>query len=374
MTPTPTPTPTPLPTPLLLAPLAREQRDRIRAVRVGVVAVVAVVILVGALLVTGPLRVLSGPRVDVDFAFCGPIKPGASVRLAGVVVGVVDDVVLLAGRDLVAGPRAMVRVRARVQDRVSHLLTADTRFFVTTLGVLGEHYLDIAPTETPGTVQTPLADGARVDGVTLARADLLLPRASALLERADALLPTSPELARLMSATTSLVTTLSAILDTGDSRTAIDADVKDVRGLLADVRTLVRSANTGIGNGGPLRETLAALPPVLRSTHQLEDTLLKADVATTLQTFQALARRTDTLLQELDAGPVGDVEAQKKVFAELSTTLRSLDTAARQAERVLGTIDSKTGAGKLLVDDAFANDVKAVVKTVREDPLKLLFR
>lgn len=364
----PPPSP-PAPSPLLLAPLAREQRDRARAVRVGVVAVVGVAILVGALLVTGPMRILSGPRIDVDFAFCGPIKPGASVRLAGIVVGVVDDVVLLAGQDPVAGPDAMVRVQARVEERVRHLLTKETRFYVTTLGVLGEHYLDIAPV-----AGVPLPDGARVDGVTLARADLLLPRASALLERADALLPTSPELTRLLSATTSLVTTLAEILDNKETRQGFDADVADVRGLLTDVRALVRGARAGIGDGGPLRETLTALPPVLRATQKLEDEVLAHDVGDTLQTFQALAQRTDALLLKLDTGPVGDVAAQKKLMGELSTTLRSLDTAARQAERVLSVIDAKKGAGKLLADDAFADDVKAVVKTVREDPVKLLFK
>ncbi len=355
--------------PILVAPLRRELDDRARAVRVGVAIIVAVVVLVGALLVTGPLRLVTGPRIAVDFAFCGPIKPGASVRLAGVVVGVVDDVELLAGKDPVAGPKAMVRVHAHVEDRVQHLLTDATAFYVTTLGVLGEHYLDVDP--HPG---APLSDGARVDGVTLARADLLLPRASALLDRADALMPDSPELKRLMAASTTLTTLLADLLADDDARRAMGDDVTAMRELLADVRLLVRGARVGVGDGATLKETLAALPPVLASTRTLEDQALKSDMVGALRDMQRLAKKTEALVDAIDDGPVGNVEVQRKLVSELSMTLRSLDVAARRAEGVMRTLDEGQGAGRLWRDDAFANDVKAVVKQVREDPVKLLFK
>ena len=357
------------PEPLLIAPMQRELSDRARAVRVGVVLLVATAIFVGALALTGPLRVLSGPRIDVDFAFCGPIKPGASVRLAGVVVGVVEDVELLAGRDPAAGPEAMVRVKARVDGRVAHLLTDQTRFFVTTLGVLGEHYLDMAPKNG-----RPLADGDRVDGVTLARADLLLPRASALLERADALLPGSPELQTLMTATSSLVQALAAILADDDARKTVDSDLTAMRELVADVRALVRGARRGIGDGGALQQTLQALPPVLASTRALEDELLAAGVGATLGDVQRLAQQTRALLEKLESGPVGDVETQRQLARDLGVTLRALDAAARRADRVLGLIDEQKGVGRLLQDDAFTNDVRSIVKEVRENPMQLLFK
>jgi ABC-type transporter Mla subunit MlaD len=359
--------------PILIAPLRRELDDRARAVRVGAAIIVATVILVGALLVTGPLRLVTGPQIAVDFAFCGPIKPGASVRLAGVVVGVVEDVELLAGQNAEAGPDAMVRVHAHVEQRIQHLLTDKTQFYVTTLGVLGEHYLDIAP--APGDAKgKALHDGARVDGVTLARADLLLPRASALLERADALMPDSPELKRLMAASTTLTTLLADLLSNDDARQAMGDDVAAMRELLADVRLLVRGARVGVGDGSALKDTLVALPPVLASTKALEDEALKARVGDVLGDVQRLAQKTERLVDAIDDGPIGDVATQKKLAAELSTTLRSLDTAARRADAVMRVLDEGKGAGRLWRDDAFAADVKDVVKQVREDPMKMLFK
>ncbi len=364
------PSPPPIPTPLLLQPLAQESLDRKRAVRVGVVVVCSVLVFVAVLLFTGPIRVLQGPRVDVDFAFCGPIKPGASVRVAGVVVGVVDDVVLLAGRDRVAGPAAMVRVRARVEQDVAHLLTSGTRFYVTTLGVLGEHYLDIDP--APG---SPLADGARVDGVTLARADLLLPRASALLERADELLPSSPEAKRLMATTASLIEALDAVLKNEDQQQQLKDGLKDATALIDDLRQLVKGAAVGVGDGRALKSTLEGLPPVLDRTARLEDGLLQAELQTFVAEARSTLQHTEILLRALEKGPATDPLLQTKVTAQLSSTLTSLDAAARRAERLLGKIENQEGAaGKLFHDEDVAKDLKAVLKALREDPMKFLFR
>ncbi|MDP2343022.1 MAG: MlaD family protein [Deltaproteobacteria bacterium] len=357
-------------TPLLLKPLAQESLDRKRAVRVGVVVVCSVLVLIAILLATGPIRVLSGPRLDVDFAFCGPIKPGASVRVAGVVVGVVDDVVLLAGKDASAGPGAMVRVRARVEQNVAHLLTTGTRFYVTTLGVLGEHYLDIDP--EPG---TPLVDGARVDGVTLARADLLLPRASALLERADALLPSSPEAKRLMTTTASLIEALDAVLKDEDQQQLLKDGLKDATALVDDLRVLVKGAAVGVGDGRALKRTLEGLPPLIEKTGRLEDGLLQAELHTFVTEARTILRRTEPMLLALEKGPAADPVLQTKLAVQLSSTLGSLDQAARRAERLLGTIEKKEGAaGKLFYDESVADDLKAVLKALREDPMKFLFR
>ena len=302
--------------------------------------------------------------------FCGPIKPGASVRVAGVVVGVVDDVVLLAGTDTAAGPLAMVRVRARVEQQVAHLLTGGTRFYVTTLGVLGEHYLDIDP--APGPL---LADGARVDGVTLARADLLLPRASALLERADALLPSSPEVKRLMTTTASLLEALDAVLKDETQQQQLKDGLKDATALVDDLRVLVKGAAVGIGDGKALKSTLEGLPPVLEKTGRLEDTLLQAELTAFVTEARTTLKRTDGLLSALEKGPASDPKLQTKVVADLTITLESLDAAARRAERLLGKIERSEGAaGQLFHDDDVAKDFKAILRGFREDPMKFIFR
>ena len=347
----------------LLQPLQSELDDRRRAVRVGAIAVVAAFILVGAFLATGPLQVLTGNNVRVDFGFIGPLKPGASVRISGLVVGVVKKVELLAGKDADAGPTAMVRVHARVQDEVVHLVTDKAHYYVTTLGVLGEHYLDIEP--VAGGV--PLADNARVHGISLARADLLLPRAASLLEKADALVPSSQESRALMESAKQLMGTLDGLWrDEGET----DKAAVEVHGLMADLRALVRGAAAGLGDGQHLRKSLERLPGVLDKAEQLEAQALAADLGKLLGDARTVLGRLDGTLLALE-GDAQDAAANN----QLRRTLISLDAAARRADRLLRMVEAhEGGAGMLFHDEDVAADLKAVLRAVRKDPLRFLIQ
>jgi len=217
--------------------------------------------------------------------------------------------------------------------------------------------------------------GARVDGVSLARADLLLPRASALLERADDLLPSSPEAKRLMATATTLLEALDGILKDDESNAELKAGVKDARALVDDLRLLVRGAAVGVGDGKALRATLEKLPPLLIKTGQVEDQVLAVDLEAFISDTRATLHRADALMDALGRGPAGDAAQQTKLATELSSTLRSLDGAARRADRLMTQIENKEGAvGKLWGDAAVADDVKSILKAVREDPVKFLFR
>lgn len=322
--------------------------DRRRAVRVGLAFLAAVGVLLGLLIVTGPLAIVQGATVNVDFAFCGPIKPGAAVRLSGVVVGVVQDVQLLLGKDSAAGPDKMVRVVARIEPRAMAAITEQARFYVTTLGVLGEHYLDVEP--APG--GTLLAEGARVDGVTLARADLLLPRAASLLGRADDLLPNSPEALELLRATSSLVKQIDALL--GDPKTGAAA---------TEVQAMAVA----------LRKTLERLPGVLDHTDALVTSLDPAAVGALVADARQTAARVQKTLDRLDQAPLLEPDKQEQLRRELSAALVAIDEAGRRADRLMAAVEKKEGAaGKLFWDEAAAADLKAVLKGLREDPVRFL--
>jgi ABC-type transporter Mla subunit MlaD len=341
------------------------RRDRARALRVGAVVLLAGVVLVALLVVTGPLRVLSGRSVHVDFAYAGPIKPGAAVRCAGVVVGSVEGVDFLGGQDAAAGPSAMVRVRARIEDRASVVVTDRARFYVTTLGVLGEHYLDIEPVAGG----KALDDGARVDGVTLARADLLLPRAAALLERANDVLDKTPEMLALLQSTSSLLKRVDELL--GDPKNQRDLD--HARSLLADLDRLVHGAAVGVGDGKVLRDVLSKLGPTLDDTRALEGELHKIDVVTLAKSGEKTLGTVDHVLAAVDGGLLTDNARQKELTQRLDTTLQALTDVSRRADRLLGVIESKQGAaGKLYFDDDVARDLKAVLRGLRDDPMKFL--
>ncbi len=324
--------------------------DRRRAVRVGLAFLASVAVLLALLIVTGPLAIVQGSTVRVDFAYCGPIKPGAAVRLSGVVVGVVHDVELLLGQDHAAGPDKMVRVAAKIEPRAMGALTDRARFYVTTLGVLGEHYLDVEP----AVGGAPLTDGARVDGVTLARADLLLPRAAGLLGRADDLLPSSPEVLELLRAASSLVKQVDALLG--------NEAATQTAGELAALAVAVR-------------KSLERLPGVLERADRLAVGLDQAGLAELVTDARALSERLRTTLDRVDRAPLLDPDKQEQVRRELSAALVTIDEAGRRADRLMGAVETKQGAaGKLFWDEAAARDLGAVLRGLREDPVRFFLQ
>lgn len=345
---------------------ARTTRQRI--VRVAIIMGISAAIFIGLIVATGPLAVVGGKSVQADFAFAGPVKPGASVRISGVIVGAVRGVELLAGRDPIAGPGKMVRVTAKIEERAMVALTDRARFRVTTLGVLGEHYLDIEPVQGG----SPLRDGARIDGVDQARPDLLLSRASGLLERAEELLPSSPEARDLMRSLAALMARLDAALgDASSPENAAAAD--DVRSLAKDLRAVIRGAAVGIGDGTSLRRSLDKMPGVLERAEALEAGLDEAGVASLVVEARASLARLDRTLGLVDAAPLMDAAKQEALRSDVEKAMRSIDAVSRRADRLLLVVEQKKGgAGKLFWDEEAAADLKAVLHGLRAEPLRFL--
>lgn len=342
----------------------RQTRERRRALTVGALALGALVVFGALVFALGPARVLRGRALAVELGFAGPIKPGASVRIAGIVVGTVTDVELLAtSRD----PERIVRVHARVEEDASSLVTDSARFYVTTLGVLGEHYLDIEP----GPGGAPLPDGSTVKGVTLPRPDLLLPRAAGLLARADDLLPNSPEVMDLMKQAARLLARLDEILasDGGDALT------QEGRALLADVRQLVRGAAAGVGDGAALKRTLEAAPAALVRADRLGASLEASDVQAVLAEARAAATLATALGTRLEQSPFLEATAQEELQRRLVAALDAIDGAGHRADRLLAVIEQKQGgAGRLFWDEAAADDLRGLLRGLRENPVRFLLQ
>lgn len=321
--------------------------------RVGALVIVSAGILLAILIVTGPLRIYRGVPVAVDFGYAGPIKAGAAVRLSGVVVGSIEDVELLAGTDERAGPDVMVRVHARIEERAMPAVTPEARFYVTTLGVLGEHYLDVVPAVPRG---EPLKPGAVVRGTDLARSDLLLPRAAALLEVMSAILDDGREEAvDLMRRTSALIQQLDELLSTGEGRPLLD----DVKQLLVDAKQLMGSLDTIVGDGSELR---AAIQRANRLGKAFED----ANLPGALQ-------RADALLGTVEQMPLASPERQAALLQDLEQSLAAFEDVAARADRLLALIEQgKGGAGKAFHDEQLVDDLKAVLHQLRRNPFRLL--
>lgn len=332
--------------------------------RVSALLLLSVVVLAGILVVTGPLRVAQGNPLRIDFAFTGPIKPGAAIRISGVVVGVVQEIEFLGGQDSSAGPEVMVRLHADLEERAWPALSSNARFFVTTLGVLGEHYLDIMP-QAGG---TPLAPGSVVRGTDLARADLLLPRAAALLEVMSAVLDEGrADATRLMAALAELLALLQKELSADEN----GALVAEGRHLLIEIRDLARSVRTALGDGHSAKELLQKAHALADRGETVAGELEKANLRSVMATGQKTLDRLNGTLDGLAQSPLWPAQKQQELILQLQTTLAHIDQLSVRTERLLGQVEQGEGAaGQAFRDETLIQDLKSVLRALRDGPMR----
>ena len=117
-------------------------------VKVGIVVAIAIVILIFSAFIVkeGELRGFRTREytVKVIFDFVGGLKETAPVRLAGVKVGQVEKIRFI--------QEPLTKVEATISLKEAIQLRENAQFSITTVGLLGEKYIEI----TPGSLDTPV--------------------------------------------------------------------------------------------------------------------------------------------------------------------------------------------------------------------------
>jgi phospholipid/cholesterol/gamma-HCH transport system substrate-binding protein len=108
-------------------------------VKVGALVVVAVVLFLSALVFVGGVNLLRKPRVTYTtyFKFAGGLEPGAFVRFGGLKVGTVQSAEI--------DPQDSTRIRVRLALNAGTPVRANSRARISTLGFLGENYVEVSP-------------------------------------------------------------------------------------------------------------------------------------------------------------------------------------------------------------------------------------
>lgn len=151
--------------------------------KVGALILVALGLLGAFVVVMGGLSFEPTLTVYVTFQNPGGLQSGAPVRISGVKVGRVSELEFRGGKidPKTREPEPPIRAIARIERRYSSAIHDNSRWFVTSQGVLGEMFLAIEP----GSADRPiLADNATVPGISPPRLDLLLSESYELLHKA----------------------------------------------------------------------------------------------------------------------------------------------------------------------------------------------
>lgn len=329
--------------------------------KVGLLIVVALGVLAAFVFILGNFSLGKGYRLYVDYNFSGNIQPGAPVKVSGIKVGKVEDVEFWGGKlDEKTGRRVQVRLKVWVQARVEETIRQDAEFFVNTAGVLGEQYLEIAP----GSYDKPaLPPNSVVVGVDPPRTDLIVARLYEFLDSVTKLLHEDKDLIRnLLKNGSEAVGELNLLLS--ENRTELAGLIKSTNRLADEGAQTLHDVRTGIGD-----------PRIIGKTIQDLD-------GTLVQTNRTLAELTPKASRLLDEGSrvAGLVDGPR-----LDKVLGAVDTAdalMTDTQKLVGNVDGmvtdlragKGTAGALLVREELYADLKEMIRDLKRNPWKFLWK
>ena len=285
--------------------------------------------------------------VYVDFDNPGGLQSGAPVRIAGMKVGKVSELVLGEGTvDPVTHRRTLVRATALIEKRVRATLHADAEFYVTTQGVLGEQFLSI----DPGSPDKPvLSEGAVVKGIDPPRLDLFLAKAYELLDTTVNGIRSNRELiGDIASNTGSVLKNMNTILS--DNRERITRTLANVEELTSETKTLVLETRTKYVNNPALARTIDNIDKLTTDLERDTPALLKN------------VREATANLNRVSA-VVGSTEQAPKI-----ATIADTQAIVAHIKKGEGT------AGALVMDEEMYDDLQSMVRDLKHNPWKLFWK
>ncbi len=335
--------------------------ERSIEVKVGVLILVAMGLLAGLVLVMSGFSFERTYPIYVDFDNPGGLQSGGPVRMAGVRVGTVKEMRFMGGVvDPKTKRRTVVRAELSIYKKIKSSIHDDALFYVTTQGVLGEQFLAI----DPGSPDHPiLAEESIVKGIDPPRLDLFLAKAYELLDTALTGIQNNRALiGEIADNTAKLLKGLSTVVTEHKER--IDRIVVNLEQLSVESVGLVHDARARVND-----------PRVTRSLENIER------ISTDLQ------RESGPLLKDAREGManlnratalVGDPKEQeryRRALHDLAELLGRANVAAADAQVVVAKIKKGEGTvGALVMDEEIYDDIQEMVRDLKHNPWKFLWR
>ncbi len=331
-------------------------------VKVGVLILVSLGILAAFVLIMGGLSFEKTYTLYVDFDNPGGLQSGAPVRIAGVKVGKVSELQFLGGKiDPKTNRRTLVRAKVAVEQRVKDAIHEDADFYVTTQGVLGEQFMAIEP----GSPQKPvLAEGSVVKGIDPPRLDLFLAKAYELLDTTISGIRNNRELiSDIATNTAGLLKGLNTLLS--DNRERINRTMANLESLSSEANTLTVHA----------RQNYVDNPKIIRTIDNVDR--ISSDIQKDSGPMLKDAREALANLNRASKVVGGEEEQAKlkKTIEDVAALAARANATAADAQAIVQHIKKGNGTvGALVMDEAIYDDVQEMVRDLKHNPWKFLWR
>ena len=331
-------------------------------IRVGALIIVAVGLLAAfAVLMTGWTF---QPTITVFVSFQNPggLTAGAPVRISGVKVGRVTEIEFLGALDRRPGPtEGLIRASAKIEKRYAGSIHEDARWYVTVQGVLGEQFLAV----DPGSPDRPsIQDGALVRGVSPPQLDLLLSESYELLHRTYR---------GLTDNETKIAETFDALHRTlGATGSLVDHNQEKIDHIVTNAEILSTNA---VETLKAARERYVDGPQVTRIMNNVERSAevagrdLAPMIADGREVLGDAKKITHALAGEQQLAALGSITR------DVGDAARSAKGAATDAEALIKRVKQGQGtAGALIRDEALYDDLSELVRDLKHNPWKLLWK
>jgi phospholipid/cholesterol/gamma-HCH transport system substrate-binding protein len=331
-------------------------------VKVGILILVSLGILAAFVLIMGGLSFEKTYTVYVDFDNPGGLQSGAPVRVAGVKVGKVTEMSFMGGKvDPKTNRRTLVRCKVAIEQRVKDAIHEDADFYVTTQGVLGEQFMAIEP----GSPQKPLlGEDKIVKGIDPPRLDLFLAKAYELLDTTMTSIRNNRELiSEIATNTAGLLKGLNTTLS--DNRERINRIVENLESLSKEANTLTTHA----------RLQYVDNPKIVRTIDNIDK--LSTDIQKDSGPMLKDARESLANLNRASKVVGGEEEQAKlkKTVEDVAQLAARANATAADAQAIVQHIKKGNGTvGALVMDEAIYDDVQEMVRDLKHNPWKFLWR
>jgi phospholipid/cholesterol/gamma-HCH transport system substrate-binding protein len=337
-------------------------QERSIEVKVGAVILVSFGILTAFILIMGGLSFEKTYPIYVDFDNPGGLQTGAPVRVGGVKVGKVQELQFMGGKlDPRTQRRVLIRAKISVEQRVKDSIHDDADFYVTTQGVLGEQFLAI----DPGSVQKPiLAEGSVVKGIDPPRLDLFLAKAFELLDTTITGIRNNRELiSDIATNAAGLLKGLNSVL--ADNHERINRTIVNLESLSSEAKLLLEHTRTNYVDNPKLLQTIDNVDKLTTELQRDAPPMMK-------DAREALANinRVSTMV----GGPE-EQQKTRKALEDITQLAARANAAAGDAQAIVAHIKKGKGTvGGLLMDEAIYDDVQEMVRDLKHNPWKFLWR
>jgi phospholipid/cholesterol/gamma-HCH transport system substrate-binding protein len=299
---------------------------------VGIFVLIAVAILVGTVLEVSGTFSKKGVGHRAYFKFAGGLTAAAPVRYGGLLAGRIDT--------LRVDPQDSTRIEINFTTRSEIPVKTDSIAKITSLGALGESYLEV----TTGTKNGPLAPaGSIVNSQEMVGiADLT--------DRIGTLIPVANEV--LQNLNHRLVELKVTVAEANDllndqNRKNISQGLGTLNSMLAETRPKVAATLDNV------QAASSKLQPVLANVQAASDRIVPL-----LDDFKKTVKQANDALAHIDAVVV---ENRPDIRAAMTDIRKTLATASEVVEILRNTLDNNTDN----LDETLAN-VRAATESLKE--------